>query len=139
MSDYELINHTADIGIKVKAGSLPELFEKCALALFDIITDLEKVRGLKKIEFQIEEESIEDLLIRFLNELLYYFGAKNFLGCEFKVELIEEGKRMKAKIKGEKANPQIHSIKTEVKAATYHEFELKKIDSQYIAKIIFDI
>ncbi len=135
--NYKLIDHTADIGIETAAPSLEELFRKCGLIVFDLITDLGKVEPKEELEFEIEEKNIEDLLVRFLNELLYYFGAKHFLGCDFEVKL--DVNKIRVKMMGEYIDFQRHFIKEEIKAATYHDFLLEKRDSGYRVRIIFDI
>ncbi len=135
---YRLIDHTADLGIEAEFHSLKEVFEKCGLILFDLITDLEKIEAKKEINFEIEEENIEDLLIRFLNELIYLYETKHFLASQINVDLKKENK-LKATLKGENINLKKHRIKTEIKAATYHDFEFKKEDSKFKVRVIFDI
>jgi len=136
--DYTLIDHTADIGIETSASSLEELFEKCALILSDLITDLDRIKPAETKKIVLEDENIEQLLIRFLNELLYILSVENFITCKVKVLELNDN-RLKAQLEGEKLDLSKHPIKEEIKAATYHDFKLEKQDSTYVVRIIFDI
>ncbi|MEA1963867.1 MAG: archease [Candidatus Aerophobetes bacterium] len=138
MKKYEFINHTADIGIKIGGGSLNELFENAAYALFDIIAELNKVRVKDFIKVKIEGEKIDELLADWLRELLYKFNGEGYLLKKFKVERAGE-KGLEAEVGGEKLDLAQHSLKREVKAVTYHGLTVKRRDKRWEAQIIFDV
>jgi len=135
---YKLINHTADIGIKVRGKTLKELFENAAWSMFDIITDLDKVKARKLFKLNVEADDMDDLLINWLRDLLYKFNGENYLLKEFKVEKIEKSS-LKGRIKGEKLNLSYHYLKREIKAVTYNSPKVKKKGEYWEAQIIFDI
>lgn len=87
MKNYELIEHTADIGIRIKAGSLEKLFAAVASAMFDIIAeDLNpKAAGTTKISIAQEGDNTEELLINWLNELLSLSAVKELIFCDFQI------------------------------------------------------
>jgi len=132
----EIINHTADIGIKVKGKTLEELFLNSATGLYKIIGVKYNGNG-ELIEFNFFGDEIEDLLVKFLNELIYYVETKKLGGEIEKIEIekLEEGYKLNVRIKTKK----IKSIEKEVKSATYHNLKVKKVRNGYTTTIIFDL
>lgn len=137
MHKFESIDHTADTGILIYGKTVQEVFVNAAYGMFSIISDMETVS--EEIQREIFAEAIdqEELLVTWLNELLYHFDAENIVFCRFDiVELTDE--RMKAIAYGEKAKPSRHNLKTHVKAATYHSLKIEKGDG-FRAQVIFDV
>jgi len=132
----EIINHTADIGIKVKGKTLEELFINSADGLYKIIEV--KYNGKEEeVEFTFVADEIEDLLVKFLNELIYYVETKKIGGRIEKIEIKrnENGYMLNVKMKVQK----IKSIRKEVKSATYHRLKIEKVKDEYVTTIIFDL
>ncbi len=138
MAKYEFINHTADLGIRVRGLSLKELFENAARAMFDLIADLDTVETRHQMTIEIRGERLEELLADWLRDLLYRCNGDKYLLKEFKIEKINLG-GLKARIRGEKLDMSRHSLKREIKAVTYHGLEIRKLNRQWQAQIIFDI
>ncbi len=135
---YRLLEHTGDIGITVWAGSLKGLFQEAARALFDIITDRKKVAARLKREVSVLGSGKEELMVAWLNELLYLHEVEELLFRDFTLSKIEQGS-LKGVARGEKFQENHHLIKTAVKAVTYHQLEIKQLDGRWQARIIFDI
>ena len=138
MKRYEFIKHTADIGIKVYGKDKKSLFLNAAYAFFALITDLKTVTPKKEIKLEVKGQDLEDLFFNWLDELLFLFDTKGFVGCEITIEKLEQ-KKILAKIKGENFNPQKHPLNTCIKAVTYHNFKVNHIDDRFQAQVIFDI
>jgi len=135
---YELIDHTADIGIEVRGRNEMELFANAGLALFDIMADLSKVKQKQKIEIQAEGPDREELLINWLRELLDCFHLKKLLFKKF--EMIEAGEtRARGMAFGEPIDFSRHIIRKEIKGATYHDLKVEKSPGGWMAQVIFDI
>lgn len=138
MKRFEVLDHTADIGLIVYGEDLKSLFENAGKAFFHLITDLKKVRLRTEKRIKIRKESLERLMVDWLTELLYLHEVENLLFKEFKVESVgEEG--LKARVKGEAFQEGVHVIKTGVKAVTYHQIEVRKKREGWRAQIIFDL
>ena len=138
MKRFEILDHTADIGIMVYGEDLKSLFENAGKAFFHLITDLRKVRLRTQRKIEIGGESLERLMVDWLNELLYLHDVENLLFKGFHVESVgEEG--LKAKVNGEFFQEGVHVIKTGVKAATYHQLEVLQAKEGWRARIIFDL
>ncbi len=145
---YEFIEHLSDIGIEVKAGSPEELFENAALGMFSIMYDLKDVEVKEKVEVSVKGKrgtDIEELLISWLEKLLYVFETRKILLCKFEITDIEIAKSIKfvsAFIYGEKVDLSRHKFFTAVKAPTYHMLKVEKNEkagSIWTARIIFDV
>ncbi|MEN2986037.1 MAG: archease [Thermodesulfovibrionaceae bacterium] len=134
---YKVIDVAGDVGIRAEGKTLNECFINSALALYSLITELNQVEQAEIKEVELSEETLEELLIGFLNELIFIFDTYGFIGS--KINLAIENNKLKAKIYGEKFNPEKHERKLLVKAATYHNLILKKENDHWITEIIFDI
>ena len=138
MKRYEVLDHTADIGLIVYGGNLKALFENAGEAFFHLITDLRKVRRRTERRINIGGESLERLMVDWLGELLYLHDVENLLFKGFKVESVgEDG--LQAVAKGEPFQEGVHVIKTEVKAVTYHRIEVREEKGRWRAQIILDL
>ncbi len=134
----ELFDHTADLGLRVQAATLSELFAEAGRGLFQIIVaQLDTVRAEEQKSFALEAESLEYLLFDWLSELLYAFDAQRMLFCRFEVEV--EGCRLSAQAWGEPYDPARHPLAHEVKAITYHGLRLQQSPEGYLAEVIVDI
>ena len=138
MKRFEVLDHTADIGLIIYGEDLKALFENAGEAFFHLITDLRKVRRRVERRIEIKGEDLERLMVDWLSELLYLHDVENLLFKGFKVESIGEG-GLKARVKGEPFQERVHVIKTEVKAVTYHQIEVRKENGNWRARIIFDL
>ena len=139
MKTYELIDHTADVGIKAYGKTLPEAFENAAKAMFDIITDKSEIENIGQYDIKLEAENLEELLVDWLSELLYLHSAKNLVFGFFKiVDFDDEKPRLHAHVFGEKLNISKHKIGTEIKAVTYHMLEVRNKKPYYV-QVLFDI
>ena len=138
MKTYELIEHTADVGVKAYGKTLSEAFENAAKAMFEIITDTSEIESIGQYDIDLSAPDLEQLLVDWLNELLYINSTKNLVFGFFKVEINEKEKKLTAKIFGEKFNISKHKIGTEIKAVTYHMLEVKNKKPIYV-QVLFDI
>ena len=135
---YELIPHTADIGIRVFGKNNEKLLKNTIYAFFDVLVGIKSIN--KKVEkvLKIKADNLEDLLFNLLDELLFIFSTKKMIFKESKVSFIREN-QIVVKLKGQKFDPSKHKVKTDIKAVTYHDFKIKKEKNKLIAEVIFDI
>ena len=138
MATYEIIDHTADIGIRCEASSLPELFETAARGMFSIIVQLDGVRTTVTREIELSEQAVDDLLVSWLNELLYISEVESLLLVKFDIREIERTK-LAAVVAGEPMDFDRHELNMEIKAVTYHELKVEQRGESWFAQVIFDI
>jgi SHS2 domain-containing protein len=135
---YETFEHTADLGLRVRAASLDELFVDAARGLFSmIVPDLESVRAAESVDFKIAGEERDLLLFDWLNELLYTYETRHMLLCEFDVRVSDKG--LSATARGEPIDRDRHVLDHEVKAITYYGLKLEREGDGWIAEVIVDI
>lgn len=136
MRKFEILEHPTDLKIKIRARTLKELFKNAALALFcsvDSRKNLPKPAGEWR-EVKVKSADQTSLLVDWLNELISIHEIEN--ENYFDIEILALTKNsVYAKIRG------IPSIadRFDVKAATYHGLEIKKVKGGYEAEVLFDI
>ncbi len=139
---YAHEDHTADILVVAEGSSLAEAFEQAAKAVFDIITDISSVECRERVEVNVEGYDLDNLLYRWIEELLYYFDAYGLVFSTFKVEEIRrtgEGYRIIAEACGEKFDPAKHAHGTIVKAMTYAQMNIREEDGCWKLSFVVDI
>lgn len=135
---YETFEHTADLGLRVEAPDLSGLLAESGRGLCSILVDnIEDVRPEREIDVEVEGTDREYLLFDWLSELLYLYETERLLLSDFEIELAETG--LKAKARGEPADPDRHRLSHEVKAITYHGLRIEQTAGGWTAEVIVDI
>jgi SHS2 domain-containing protein len=135
---YEIFEHTADLGLRIRSPSLDKLFEEAAAALFSVIVENPgDIRPERESSFQLEAQLTDELLRDWLGELLYRFHADHLLFSRFEVSV--QDNRLTATAAGEKVDPARHQLDAEIKAVTYHGLKLIQQDDGWLAEVIVDI
>ena len=135
---FEVIDHTADVGIIAYGTDIEELFSNAALALFSLITELESIENIFHLDLEVSSQDIDSLLIEWLNELIYLVDVKHILFNKFDIKTLTNN-RLKATCYGEDFDAMKHTLKVGVKAATYHMLKLDESDDGFKAQVILDI
>jgi SHS2 domain-containing protein len=133
----ELIETTADMGMRVKAASKEELFALAGTGLFGIITDLRQIKLRDMITICIEEEALDLLFVQWLNRLLYLFDGEGMLLSEIACSF--QGHRLEAVCRGESYEVGRHHLRQEIKAVTYHRLRLEQLGTSWEAEVILDV
>jgi SHS2 domain-containing protein len=136
MKRFELIEHTADMGLAAYGKDLAEAFTNAAYGMFSIIAELDAVKETESRRVDIREDDMESLLFEWLNGLLYYFDVETLLFKRFAIIEFGEG-RLKAECYGEKYDASRHRLKTGIKSATYHMLEVDREKNR--VQVIFDV
>lgn len=135
---FEIIDHTADVGIRVRGKTLNEIFEQAALGMFSLLSDLDAVEKKEEEEIGVSAIDSGSLLVRWLSELLFRYETHDKIYCWFEVKEISETSLL-AKVKGEKIDLSRHTILTEIKSVTYHLAKIEEKDGGFEASVIFDL
>lgn len=135
---FEIIDHTADIGIVSYGVDIKQVFSNAALGLFSLIIEPGSVKENMQREIKISSQDRESLLVEWLNELIYIFDVEHIVFERFEFDALNN-RELKARCFGDKINPKQQTIKREVKAATYHMLAINKENNGYKAQVIFDI
>ncbi len=133
---FKVLDHTADFGIRVWADTKSGLFEEAARALFtEMLRDINAIEPKQVVEFELEGETDEDLMVAWLSELLFYLDVDGLAFSKFEVKL-DDGK-LKARAWGDKVELS-KELRKGVKAVTYHEMKIENVDGKWQTDIIFD-
>ena len=135
---FEILEHTADVGIVAHGDSLAELFANAATGMFAIMVELEDVSQTEERRIEVEARDHEGLMVRWLTELLYYLDAEELLFSRFVVEEVSET-RLRARAFGERIDAERHRLHFGVKAVTRHMLEVTQEEDEYRAQVLFDI
>jgi SHS2 domain-containing protein len=135
---FRVIDHTADIGIIAYGINIEQLFSNAAYALFSLIVEPESITERMHRYIRVAAENNENLLVAWLNELIYFFDTEHVLFNRFEINDLNSN-QLTAICYGETIDPLKHRLIRYVKAATYHMLEIDSCSSGYKAQVIFDI
>jgi SHS2 domain-containing protein len=142
---YKPVEHTSDIGIKVWGRNAKELFEEAANGMTAQMYDQTRVQEKDKRGLNIEAESIEELFLQWLKEILFLIESEGILFSRFQIEKdtfsIRNAKtaQIQATLYGEKRDPTRHDICIEIKAVTRHGLYVKRNGPWWEGNILFDV
>ena len=135
---FEIFEHTADLGIRVKADSFGSLLVEAARALTSVLVDNpESIEPVREVELMVKGSEPEELLVDWLAELLYRFSAEKMIFSRFTVSV--HGDHVSARLQGEPVDEARHQIDTEVKAITYHGLKVERHADRWTAEVIVDL
>lgn len=131
---------TADAAFEVVGQTLEELFRDAATATFEVMVDMNSVEPEITREIELKNEAIDNLFFDWLSELVYLKDADAIVFNKFDVSIKKNDfYELRAKASGETINQEKHSLRSDVKAVTYHMFEVKKTGENWTARVILDI
>lgn len=140
---FRYLEHTADVLVEAWAPTITELFEELAKAMFEIMTDTTKVEPRTCIDIETEGFDLENALYRWLEELLILHDSENLVFGDFKVYKVEKVSENRyvvlGKACGEVFDSSKHEPRTVVKAVTYAQMSVEKVDGIWRATVVFDI
>lgn len=135
---YETFAHTADVGLRVRAADLNQLFADAAAGLFSLmVSDVPPNPGDPEHRFELDGSRLDLLLLDWLNELLYTFDSERLLLRDFDVEVDNDG--LRARAHAQPLDPDRHQLLREVKAITYHGLKVERYGEEWLAEVIVDI
>lgn len=139
VSRYRILDHTGDLAILVRADTLPDLYDAATYALFDVILDVGAVEARESLPLRIDGAAdAEDLLVRFLSELLFLHDARHWLFRGARVRAIGHDS-VDAEVLGERFDPARHRVKRQIKAVTYHALLLSQDAQGWSARVVLDL
>lgn len=154
---YRFLDHTADVGAEIEAPTLEGLFAEAAAAFTDTVTVREEVRPEVERRVEVAAEGLDELMVEWLDELLFRFETEGLLVAESRVEIgcrksgwhltkpngdrgCQGGWHLSATVRGEAYDPGRHPVKVLVKAVTFHRLEVRETEGGgWFARVIFDV
>ncbi|HWP56492.1 MAG TPA: archease [Candidatus Acidoferrales bacterium] len=135
---YQVSKHASDLTMRIVGKTEADLLTNSAFALFDLMTDLDKVRALEPLPIEAEGVDQDDLIVNWMRELLYVFQVGGYLLKECKIQEVRDN-YVRAEVRGEKYNPDAHEIRQELQSVLYEQCRMEKTGSQWTARVTFEI
>ncbi|MDH3997548.1 MAG: archease [Desulfuromonadales bacterium] len=134
---FKFIDHTADIGLEAHAATPQKTLEEMAKGLAHLIFGKKKAQALVKKELNIEAENPVDLLVAFLNELIYYYETEQL--APQGVQIVSfDGTALRAIIVGQSIDSE-YVVEQQVKAVTYHKACFCEDENGWCARVYIDV
>lgn len=133
---FDYFEHTADVGIRAWGPTLEAAFAEAAKGLVANMVEVEHARAVGEARLEVEAESLERLLFRFLEDVLYHFQTELWVLTEAEVTLHSDT-RMSALLRGEKYDAARHGHVHEIKAMTFHDLSVQRDPPE--VRVIVDI
>jgi SHS2 domain-containing protein len=138
MGNFRLIEHTADMGIEAVGDSLGDLFAQAAHGLMEMIAGDAKADPREEKILEPTATDSGELLVNWLNEILFLFETQGFFPADFKIEDAGE-EHLRARVRGEPFDPQRHQVEREVKSVTYHMLKVEPANGKWLAEVYVDL
>ena len=135
---FETFDHTADVGLRMRATDLDTLFADAARAMFSVMAgDLQAVRLAEEVHITLAADDLDALLRDWLGELLYTFHVRKLMFADFTVSVGESG--LQGTARGERMDAARHKLDVEIKAVTWHGLKVERSSEGWLAEVIVDI
>lgn len=138
---FEILDISGDVGIRAYGQNCEEAFINAGIGMYSLITDIEKVDEKQTVDIETKGDSLDGLLVSYLNELIFQFDTYGFIGK--RIEIITFSNQpsafIKVRIYGEEFDSDRHERRLLVKAATYHNIKVEKINNKWEIEVVFDI
>jgi len=138
VGEYRLLEHTADMGIEALGASCEELFIQTARGLMAILCPDARTSTEAERRLRVTGLDREELLVNWLNEILYLLQGGDFFPVDFEIEEMGET-LLSARVRGEAFDPERHPVEREIKAVTYHRLRVEEVDGRWRARVYVDL
>ncbi len=139
--EYEYVEFGGDVSFVARGKDLNELFRQAAIAMYNVMIDVDKVSPVEEVSFELSSPDISLLLHDWLDELLFITDTKSLVFSEFSVKIFKKNSEyvLKGKAIGEKLDLSKHNPKTEIKAVTYHSLKVHKVNDLWEGTVVLDL
>ena len=142
MEEYIFLNDiaTADVAIESRGDTLEELFTASAMATFEVMADISSIQSETGKTLHLENSEIDGLLFDWLAELIYLKDSEFMLFAKYDIKITKSTNyQLDAEILGEEINQSRHDLRCDVKAITFHLFEVYEMNGKWISRFILDL
>lgn len=136
---FEVTEHTADLGLRVRAPDLNTLFAEAGRGFSSLVVEdfQQSIAPAVARSIEIEADSTDLLLFDWLSELLFLADVEQLVFVDFEVRATPL--RLHAQCRGEPFEPARHDLHYEVKAVTYHALRVEQREDGWLAEVVLDI
>jgi SHS2 domain-containing protein len=138
---HRFFDHTGDVGVRLSAATVPDLFREAALAFTATLIEPERTRTYMRDRVHLNAATLDDLLVEWLTELLYRFEVRNLLPADADLQVNEtnDGWELRGQIMSDVFDPDRHPVKVAIKGVTYHQLEVRRTNDGWETSLVFDI
>ena len=136
--NFHFLEHPSDIGILARGKSPEEALVAASKGLTSIIVDPAGVRETEERTFYVGGHDATAQVVNWLNEILFFFDTEGMMLADFAVDEWTSA-HIAGRARGERFDPQRHEIRTAVKAATYHQFEMRPTETGWEIRVFVDV
>ena len=138
---FETFEHQADVGIRGINDSLESAFSDVGKALFSVMVDLDSVKSVDEVSFEVESKDLVGLLVDYLNELIFLRDTKNMFFCDFEVDIEDLDGRfvLRGIARGSKFDPEKQEIFSDVKSATFYKARVGSEVGKFVVQCVLDV
>jgi SHS2 domain-containing protein len=138
MARYQILKHASDVSVLATGATLPDVLASLAEGMFSLIVDTMTILPRKSIGVEIDAQDMDELIVEWLNELLFNYDADGFLPREFNITIDEAHYSLAAYCQGEPIDRDRHFLRTEVRAATLDKLKVHH-DGDWSIQVVLDI
>lgn len=138
MEPFTILEHPSDIGLQASGRTLDELFQNAARGMFSIMLGTYEASPQHHVALTIESTDRESLLVKWLNELLFFFENHGFVFAKADFAELTDTK-VRATVYGDSLHRCIHEVHVCIKAVTYHHLSIEQRNEQWVARVYFDV
>ena len=135
MNSFEIVEHTADVGVAARGDTLEEAFRQTALGMLDIMGAYVSGPG-EDVRIEVAARDEPALLVEWLSEILYLHESSDAVVTRISVDDVSEGRARGSVTLAPRAT-QLEG--TAVKAITYHQLEVERDDDDWRIRVFLDI
>ncbi|MBI4478538.1 MAG: archease [Acidobacteria bacterium] len=135
---YEVLEHTADVGLRINGSSLPELFSNAGLGLMALAIEPQPIREDERLLLSVTGSDVEQLLVNWLSEILYHMDAEGWVFARFAIEQCSPT-AVAGEGWGVRRDAAARTRAVAVKAVTYHQLSVHRTPEGWQATVYFDI
>ena len=137
MARYQIVKHNSDVSVLATGTTLPDTLASLAEGMFSLIVDTMSIQPRESTSVEIDAQSLEELVVEWLNELLFNHDADGFLPREFNITVDETHHSLSAFCQGERFDSGKHFLRTEVRAATHQDLKIHH-DEDWTIRVTLD-
>lgn len=131
---FELLEHTADAGVRAWGPTPEALYQAAARGLYALALDAPPQGNATPHAFSVTGEH-EERLVRFLAELVYLLNTRDWAAKDLRLHLTESG----LDVQGQFVRVPAEAIVREIKSPTYHRLDVHEEAGRWIAEVYFDL
>jgi len=122
--DFELLEHPSDIGVLARGDSRERALIEASKAVTSIMVNPAGIRRIEERSFQVGGSDAASQIVNWLNEIFFLFDAEGLIFADFAIDSWTPA-GIRGRARGENVDQERHEIRTAVKAATYHQFDMR--------------